>query len=935
MPNNSPVVERITQINDILKQYYDNLQKKKEIALMTKMYFSPNEDNPDENKYKNLIDKFVYPNDKRTPIYNYNDPKAQEIIKELIGLKPFETIRLPQQQQQDFDNTSIREPINVSVRELIDSVNQFNGLLDSIPENIDESNLRDYVVDLDKFQNEYDDLVKNFIDSTKDILDLLNRNIDTTIPQGQDIESNIDTSINTEISNFQTSAEALYKFLNTTQYLDGNIRNIRPADYSTDFKNVLTDYTDSINNFIKLLNEKKDIHKQQNNNAIPPDYLDTLNTLKTKFVDSKTKFIDYLDSLENKGNQVFQKDATNLQRLLLTEQRNRFIASANEFLKFHKNEEDTINSYKKQIESGISSLNPQLGISNTNLESLEDYKKMFLTKTQKFIELLNKPNKYKSQKEQSSSFSINFNIQDYLSSTEKFKDLIETVNKDPTYKRTKIISDLIKLLRELQHYITTTLAIEQSQSAANNTTKQENYVSNLTKHRDFFNTRDTIIVGHLDTIIDILTTNTPLELKQKTNSQQNTNSQRPKSILNKNINELLDYLIKLEKTSIENDKYINELSENLTSKITSMQTASKTFQEFLNTSLSSANTKPPTSSVNIKELLETQKEKHITYINSIKSFNKFLDDELKKIKSKISSANSNINANTSQIFNTYETHVQNMQTTSNTFQEFLNTSITSYPTNIKDSQELDTQINSFKDLTDKFNTKTKEFEDYINKEHSRINDILKMNDSIQEFDSIKLVPYIENVKEFVKSSDNFLDFLKSVKTDLNIINNSPSSYNDTDIFKKIGFVEYMTILEEFIKFLEKEDENIKKTRSIPKLNEINTDAMKAIIDIQRDKQRMNSTQSNLNHLLSTKEEPQSTQGRTVFKPSSILQLEKLSDKAKNIFGDLFGESETLPLKPESKKLLEDIDKKTLHQKRMPLTDKAIDLFGNISTKISQ
>ena len=52
MPNNSPVSERITKINEVLKQYYENLQKKKEIALMTKMYFSPKEENTGETKYK-------------------------------------------------------------------------------------------------------------------------------------------------------------------------------------------------------------------------------------------------------------------------------------------------------------------------------------------------------------------------------------------------------------------------------------------------------------------------------------------------------------------------------------------------------------------------------------------------------------------------------------------------------------------------------------------------------------------------------------------------------------------------------------------------------------------------------------------------------------------------------------------------------------------
>ena len=1510
--------------------------------------------------------------------------------------------------------------------------------------------------------NDHDALVENFIDSTNGILDLLNRNIDILVPQGQDIELNIDTSINTEISNFQTSAEALYNILNTHQYLDGNIRNIRPADYSTDFRNVLSNYTNSIDNFIKLLNEKIDIHKQQNNNAIPPDYLDTLNKFKNKFVDSKTKFINYLDSLENKGNQVFQKDASNLQRLLLTEHRNRFIASANEFLKFHENEEDKINIYKKQLERGFSSLNPQLGVSNTNLESLDDYKKMFLTKSQKFIELLNTPNKYKSQKEQSSNFSINLNIQDYLSSTENFKDLIETVNKDPNYKRTRFISNLILLLNQLQTYINTTLAIGHSQSATNNTTKQNNYISNLTKHREFFNTRNTIdntIVSKLNIIIDILKSNNPQQLKQNTNSQQNTNSSSPKSILKKNIIELLNYLTKLEKTSTKNDEYIRKLSANLTpnitaittasnsfqeflttslssantitstssvdiqrlldaqkekyksyaisierfntllddelnkiktnissansntntnqilntyqthvqtmktstttfqdflnnsikdldssaktsqsntsqlldtyktllndfntfhsrfinvlndeqtkirnlnvdiplvntlianllpiitdittasntfqeflttslssaniitstssvdiqrlldaqkekyisyatsvnqfnallddelkkiqtnissansnantsqilntyqthvqtmkdstttfqdflntslrnldtsnktrqsntsqlldtyktllndfntshsrfintlndeetkirklnvdiplvntlitdftSNITSMQTASNTFQEFLTTSLSSANTITSTSSVDIQRLLdaqkekyisyatsvnqfnallddelkkiqtnilssnsnantsqilntyqthvqtmktstttfqdflnnsikyldssaktsqsntsqlldtyktllndfntshsrfintlndeqtkirklnvdiplvntlianllpiitditttsntfqeflttslssantitstssvdiqrlldaqkekyksyatsvnqfnallddelkniqskqsnsntnqqlstyqthvqtmkdstttfqdflntslrnlessaktsqsntsqlldtykallndfntshsrfiktlekekkalettksnsdlvntlianllpnitditttsntfqeflttslntanainipssidiqkmlETQKEKHITYINSIERFNKFLDDELKKIKSKISSSNSN--ANTNQILNTYQTHVQNMKTSTNDFHKFLNTSIKSYSMNIEEnSQNLGAQMEKFKEFTNKFNTKTKEFEDYINKEHLRVTDILGMNDSIQEFDSSKLVPYINNIKKSVQSSKNFLDFLSNVKTDLNIINNSPSSYNNTDIFKKIGFVEYMTILEDFTKFLENEDKRIKEIRVIPKLNEINTDAMKDIIDIQRANMeeeeklakekvasvmgkkfrerkiaerleaerleaerlkaerlkaerlaREKQAQSNFDYFLEETHDNSQRRKRTIFEPESILQPEQLTENAKGIFGNL--DYTTTLIKP-----LGNIDKKTLYQKRMPLSAKASELFGNIS-----
>ena len=820
MPNNSHVRERITQINEVLKKYYENLQKKKEIALMTKMYFSPKEENPENSKYKNLIDKFVYPEsntNKGTPIYDYNSDEAKNIIKDPIGLEPAQRNRLhhqqqhqqQQQQQQDFDNTSIRDSINVSVRDLIDSVNQFNGLLDSIPANIDEHNLRDFVDGLDRFQQDHDALVGNFIDSTNGILDLLNRNIDILVPQGQDIESNIDTSINTEISNFQTSAEALYNFLNTTQYLDGNIRNIRPADYSTDFRNVLSNYTNSIDNFIKLLNEKIDIHKQQNNNAIPPDYLDTLNKFKNKFVDSKTKFINYLDSLENKGNQVFQKDASNLQRLLLTEHRNRFIASANEFLKFHENEEDKINIYKKQLERGFSSLNPQLGVSNTNLESLDDYKKMFLTKSQKFIELLNTPNKYKSQKEQSSNFSINLNIQDYLSSTENFKDLIETVNKDPNYKRTRFISNLILLLNQLQTYINTTLAIGHSQSATNNTTKQNNYISNLTKHREFFNTRNTIdntIVSKLNIIIDILKSNNPQQLKQNTNSQQNTNSSSPKSILKKNIIELLNYLTKLEKTSTKNDEYIRKLSANLTPNITAITTASNSFQEFLTTSLSSANTITSTSSVDIQRLLDAQKEKYISYATSVNQFNALLDDELKKIQTNISSANSN--ANTSQILNTYQTHVQTMKTSTTTFQDFLNNSIKYLDSSAKTSQSNTSQLlDTYKTLLNDFNTSHSRFINTLNDEQTKIR---KLNVDIPLVNTLiaNLLPIITDI---TTTSNTFQEFLTTSLSSANTI----TSTSSVDIQRlldaqKEKYISYATSVNQFNALL---DDELKKIQT--------------------------------------------------------------------------------------------------------------------------
>ena len=848
--------EKRRQINEVLKKYYESLKTKKEIAVMLNIYY--NNDVKDKKGKSISVNSFSNNGEK---IYNYNNPIVKNIINDLIEIEekyldipdspapaPGPVVKVSDSQQKNSDlqqeypvapgpvvqvsdsqqedpgpvypvpspvlvtdpahveskqqelsnqNITIGERNNQDLKDLIEKYiqtsNNFKDLLLKIPSYMIDDKSGKYDKLYDKFIVDYDNLIHNFTKAVLDTLNYIGIGIKKLNINEDKIEQKFVKNVNDKVDKFHDVIEELLKYLEIDKPEKSNTEQKDILHLSDDFKRLIEDYKYSISNLENLLNKNIPfIEKYKGNNTEKvitlEKYFGNINSLKDEFIDTENKFMKYIEEIKQRQEELIKFDVTNQELLLLTDYKKKLVESVYELLKYMDTENNKIEDYQKNLSQNIDKIPGVLGIlNNTNIKSLEEYKQVFLNKTNKLIDILNvKEEKSKINfKKQKSMFSINLSVQDYLNSANYFKNFIEKVYNDDTYNRINFIESLINELKELKKYI----------NQSNNSRTKESFILNLEKYEK---TNDNNIKTYISNILN--------EIR---------NSELNKVKINEQIDVLLNYLLKISKDMKKNTDLINKISTNLlknfSNNIEKITTSSNNFKEFLNTSVKDIEMLELKSTVNTKELFDTQKQKYEIYLSTLQKFNKYINNELDVISNKLKeNKTSNISKEigTSYIFNQLQDKLENIKKKSDTFINFLNLSIDNTAklskTQINDPKFKE-QLSKHKQQIISFDKKYAEFIDYLKTEKDKVKESQVNIDKIDKLSADLLLPFSEKIEKIKTSSNSFKGFLDTTVKNIESLQ-TMSKTNTAELFnnQRQKYEEYILVLQNFNIYLDNE-----------------------------------------------------------------------------------------------------------------------------------